>query len=98
MQILKHSRQKRIFHADRIQAPSREKRASQNWKNGRWSATRAQLNYIPICGYYRYKTNATMVKDWIIAGEMRILRKLGDSEVAEICGRYGLVPLEWLTK
>lgn len=39
-----------------------------------------------------------MVKDWIIAGEMRILRKLEDSEVAEICGRYGFVPLKRFTK
>ena len=67
------------------------------WKNGRWSAVRAQLDYIPVGGYYRYKTNPNMDGAWIIAGEMKVVRKMSDEEVYEICEANGYEPLRrWI--
>lgn len=40
-------------------------------------------------GFYRYKTNPTMTGEWIIAGEMKVLRILSDVEVKEICDEVG---------
>lgn len=71
-----------------------EKAYDAGWRNGSWSAARAQLDYIPVNGYYRYKTNPTMVRDWIIAGEMRVLRVLDGKEVYEICRKHGFTPLQ----
>jgi len=64
------------------------------WRNGSRSAVRAQLDHIPVNGYYRYKTNPTMVRDWIIAGEMRVLRILDDKEVHELYQKHGFTPLQ----
>lgn len=50
---------------------------------------RADLDYIPMNGFYRYKTNPTMIGEWIIAGEMKVLRILSDVEVKEICDEVG---------
>ena len=59
------------------------------WRGGKWSATRAQLDYIPKGGYYKYKTNPNMDGAWVIAGEMKVNRILDDDEVIEICKRNG---------
>ena len=64
------------------------------WRNGKWSAARAQLDYIPKNGYYKYKTNPNMDGMWVIAGEMRVIRKMGDDEVERICNEYGYSALK----
>lgn len=58
-------------------------------RNGKWSAVRAQLNYVPKGGYYRYKTNPNMDGAWIIAGEIKVNRILDDEEVYRICEANG---------
>ena len=63
------------------------------WKNGRFNARNAMLKRIPVNGCYRYKTSPLMYGKWIIAGEMRLVRALSDSEVADICHAHGVEPL-----
>lgn len=62
--------------------------------NGKFDAKLAQLDYIPVNGFYKYKTNPNMFGEWIIAGEMKVNRLLSDDEVRELCALYGLTPLE----
>lgn len=67
------------------------------WKNGKWSPVRAQLDYLPKDGYYRYKTNPNMDGAWIIAGEMRVVRVMDDNEVEQICKANGYKALKrWI--
>lgn len=55
------------------------------WRNGKWAAVRADLKKIPVGGYYTYKTNAKQKEPWVIAGEMKVIRILSESEVEELC-------------
>ena len=66
---------------------------SNGWKNGRFDKRRAMLRHIPENGYYHYKTNPKMFMDWIIVGEMKIVRVLSDDDVAKICLAAGVTPL-----
>lgn len=58
-------------------------------KNGKFYPVKADLDYIPVNGFYRYKTNPTMTGEWIIAGEMKVNRILTDDEVKRICEEKG---------
>lgn len=78
------------YHTDRCYSPEAREAG---WRNGRWSAVRAQLDYIPVGGYYKYKTNPNMDGAWIIAGEMKVNRIMDDAEVYEICKANGYEPL-----
>jgi hypothetical protein len=49
----------------------------------------AQLDYIPVGGFYRYKTNSKMTGEWLISGEIKVNRILTDEEVAAICAAHG---------
>ena len=62
-------------------------------KNGKFVARDAFLDKIPVNGYYRYKTNPQMYGEWIIAGEMRVVRILDDNEVEKLCREAGLSSL-----
>lgn len=64
------------------------------WKNGKWAALRAQLDHIPVDGYYTYKTSPQMFGTWIISGEMKVDRIMSDDEVESLCKAKGLTPLE----
>jgi hypothetical protein len=64
-----------------------------NPRTGRLNPRDADLDHVPVNGYYRYKTNPNMTGEWIIAGSMRINRVLDDEEVRAICARHGYVPL-----
>lgn len=67
------------------------------WRGGLWSSTRAQLDYIPKNGYYRFKTNPNMDGAWIIAGEMKVNRIMDDDEVVRICKANGYESLRrWI--
>ena len=70
-----------------------EEAKAAGWKNGKWSATRAFLDKVPVGGCYRYKTNPQMFGEWAIAGEMRIIRIVDDDEVERICAENGLTAL-----
>lgn len=78
------------YHTDKCYSPEAREAG---WRNGKWSAVRAQLDYIPVGGYYKYKTNPTMKGAWVIAGEMKVNRILSDDEVNEICRKCGYEPL-----
>jgi len=62
-------------------------------KNGKLSPKYAYLDYIPKNGYYRYKTSPNMLGEWIIAGNIKVLRILSDEEVAEILVNKGYTPM-----
>lgn len=59
---------------------------------GKFIARDACLRYIPKGGYYRYKTSPAMYGEWVIAGEMKVIRILSEEEVGEICNANGLEP------
>lgn len=61
--------------------------------NGKFVARDADLDHVPVNGYYHYKTNPSMYGEWIIAGAIKITKLLTDEELKEICARHNLVPL-----
>lgn len=63
-------------------------------KNGKFSAKKAQLDHVPVNGWYKYKTNPNMFGTWIIAGKIRVNRVITDDEVLELCKNWGLTPLK----
>lgn len=70
-----------------------EEAYNNGWKNGKWAYVRAYLKHIPKNGFYMYQTNP-MGREWIIAGNMRIIRVLTDEEVKEICLKNNIIPQE----
>ena len=62
-------------------------------KKGKVVAAKAYLKEVPVNGYYYYNTSPQATVRWIICGSMRIIREVGDAEVAAICAKHGLVPL-----
>lgn len=58
-------------------------------KNGKFNPVKADLDHIPVNGFYRYKTSPNMTGEWIIAGNMRVIRVLSDREVKRICIKAG---------
>lgn len=67
------------------------------WKNGKWSVARAQLDYVPVGGYYKYRTSPQMEGAWIIAGEIKVNRIMSDEEVESLCKENGYEPLKGWT-
>ena len=53
----------------------------------------AYLAHVPKDGYYRYKTSPQMYGDWVIAGSIRVLRVLPDTEVDAILRASGIRPM-----
>lgn len=54
-------------------------------KNGKLNPVKACLDYIPVNGYYKYKTSPMMNGEWIISGEIKVNRILSDDEVISLC-------------
>lgn len=61
-------------------------------KQGKLIPRLAQLDHLPVNGFYHYKTNPNMTGSWIISGEMRIERILSRQEVEQICHASGIEP------
>ena len=61
------------------------------WRCGRWAAKRAYLKHIPVGGFYRYRTN-TNGDEWIISGELKVVRILSNEEEGTICRENGIIP------
>lgn len=62
-------------------------------ENGGYVNSLAGLPYLPVGGYYKYRTNPDpKTNPWIITGGMRVNRLLGDDEVAEILRQHGIEP------
>ena len=53
----------------------------------------AMLTEIPVNGFYRYIISPQMLGKWIIAGSIKVLRILPDTEVGAICREAGYDPL-----
>ena len=51
--------------------------------------SKAITDQIPIGGHYRFKTNNSMSGNWIIGGEIKIVRELSDAEVKTINAKGG---------
>ena len=66
-----------------------EAKANGITESGRFNHIKADLNHVPENGFYRYKTSPIMTGEWIIAGEMKVLRILNDQEVKQICEAAG---------
>jgi hypothetical protein len=48
---------------------------------------------VPYGGFYRYKTNSNMTGNWLIGGDMKIVRILSDAEVKQINDAAGVSDL-----
>ena len=48
---------------------------------------------LPHSGHYRYKTNPNMTGEWLISGQMKVNRILGDDEVTSINSAAGFADL-----
>lgn len=53
----------------------------------------AYLDYVPKNGYYRYKTSPSMLGEWIISGNIKVIKILNDNEVATILKESGYAPM-----
>ena len=82
-----------VEYKDDINYQDAAKERSLAMHKGKFVARDAYLDYIPKNGYYRYKTNPQMYGEWIIAGEMKVLRVMDDEEVYRMCREHGLEPL-----
>lgn len=61
--------------------------------NGKFNPTKAFLNYIPVNGFYRYKTNPNMMGNWILAGGIKIVKILTDEAVNKILINNNITPM-----
>lgn len=62
--------------------------------NGKFVPKKAYLEYVPVNGYYRYKTNPSQLGNWILSGEIFIHRVLSDEEVRKILIENGYSPMQ----
>ena len=86
-----------VEYSDNINYQSIAEECGRN-KKGRVINSRAYIKEIPKNGYYYYNTSPHATVRWIICGTMKITRELSDIEVAEICTKYGLIPLPRFAK
>tara|TARA_Y100000034_G_C6904883_1_gene419559 strand:+ start:2898 stop:4313 length:1416 start_codon:yes stop_codon:yes gene_type:complete len=60
-------------------------------KAGKIIPRTAQItDQIPFGGFYRYKTNPNMFGEWLISGEMKVVRVLSDEEVEKVNAKFGV--------
>lgn len=81
-----------VEYSDSVNYQGEADKAGMN-KKGKVIGRNAFLKKVPENGCYRYKTSPSMYGEWIIAGEMKIIRILSDEEVIELCHKEGLEPL-----
>ena len=55
-----------------------------NIETGKFNPKEADIDYVPVGGSYRYKTNPQMEGAWLIGGEMKVNRVLDTKEVNKI--------------
>jgi hypothetical protein len=70
-----------------------DKADERGMNNGKFNPTKAFLDYIPINGFYRYKTNPNMTGSWILAGGIKIVKVLTDEMVNEILINNSIKPM-----
>ncbi len=80
--------------ADDVDWQTEAYRRAKPRKGGGIIASTAHLtDCLPAHGFYRYKTNPNMTGQWIISGELRILKVLTDDEVTAVNDRDGVYDL-----
>lgn len=61
--------------------------------NGGFDRTQAGLPFVPVDGYYKYRTNADpTTAPWYITGSIRVVSILDDEDCRRICAKYGVTP------
>ena len=61
--------------------------------NGGFDRTQAGLPFVPVDGYYKYRTNADpTTAPWYITGSIRVVSILDDEDCRRICAEYGVTP------
>lgn len=80
-----------VEYADQINYQNEANERGRN-KLGKVVPVKACLNYIPVNGYYRFKTNPNMFGEWIISGAIKVNRILSNDEVDRLCLKHGLHP------
>ena len=78
-----------VEYNDNISYQNQANEAGRN-KKGIVVPKQAYLTSIPKNGYYKYKTSPQMFGEWVIAGEMKVLRVMSDEEVYKLCEENGL--------
>lgn len=64
--------------------------AAQNGMKGKkFNPRLAYLPHVPEDGFYWYTTNPNAKINWVITGDMRVLRVLNDDECEQICAEHG---------
>lgn len=62
-------------------------------ENGGFDRTQAGLPYVPVNGYYKYRTNADPTTEpWYITGAIKVVSILDDEDCRRICAQYGITP------
>jgi hypothetical protein len=62
-------------------------------KDGKIIEKNAYLKKVPKNGFYRYRTNPNMFRDWIIAGKIKVIKVLSDEEVNSILKENDINPM-----
>lgn len=65
---------------------------------GKFVAKNADMSSVPLNGYYTYKTNPTMLGEWIISGSIKVTKVLTQDEVDSILAENLVTPMPWTDK
>lgn len=79
--------------ADKDWQTEADSRARISKKGEPVASTAHIVDEIPFDGYYRYKTNSNMVGNWMISGQVKVIRVLSDKEVSNINKAAGVKDL-----
>ena len=61
--------------------------------NGKFVPKKAYLDYVPVNGFYKYKTSPNQLGEWIMAGEIFIHKVMTDEEVRNVLIENGYTPM-----
>ena len=61
--------------------------------NGKFSPKKAYLDYVPVNGCYKYKTNPNQLGEWFMAGEIFVHKVMTDEEVRNVLLEKGYTPM-----
>lgn len=61
--------------------------------NGKFIPKKAYLDYVPVNGFYKYKTSPNQLGEWIMAGEIFIHKVMTDEEVRNVLIENGYTPM-----
>lgn len=59
----------------------------------KFSPKKAYLDYVPVNGFYKYKTSPNQLGEWIMAGEIFVHKIMTDEEVRNVLIEKGYTPM-----